>query len=149
VFSLANARIPDQPAVPLAYRSIRHRKSGYSVVGMNDASWPQYSNSSRRSYAIVSRIGAGYGPSREKRGRYWVRTRTLTESIWSRPIRPSTRRIKRASTAPPGGRSAKPWAASAMRRASAAERSNPFTPATSRLHQNIRSSEKGTVLWVT
>ena len=96
------ATMPDQPASPAAYRAIRQRSSGCSAIGRNDASWPQYSNSSRRLYAIVSRIGAGYGPSREKSGRYWVRTSTLTESICKRPIRPSTRRISRASTAPLG-----------------------------------------------
>src|SRR3954469_20729549 len=51
----------------------------------------------------------------------WARWSTLTESIWIRCSRRSTRRRWRMSVAPPGLRSVKPWAASAMRRAWATE----------------------------
>src|SRR3954453_22510050 len=52
----------------------------------------------------------------------WARCSTLTESIWIRCNRRSTRRRWRASVPPPGLGSVKPCAASAIRRACATER---------------------------
>src|SRR5882724_4710170 len=49
----------------------------------------------------------------------WARCSTLTESIWIRWSRRSTRRKWRMSVAPPGRGSAKPCAASVTRRACA------------------------------
>src|SRR5690348_11311658 len=51
----------------------------------------------------------------------WARCSTLTESIWIRWTRRSTRRRWRRSVAPPGRGSAKPCAASVTRRACATE----------------------------
>ena len=45
----------------------------------------------------------GCGPSRANSGNSWLRTNTLTESIWISPMRSSTRRKWRRSTHPSGG----------------------------------------------
>ena len=63
----------------------------------------------------------GCGPNRANSGSSWLRTKTLTESIWMSPIRSSTLRKWRRSTRPFGRGSAKPCAPSAMRRAVASE----------------------------
>src|SRR3569832_2389797 len=52
----------------------------------------------------------------------WARCNTLTESIWIRCSRRSTRRRWRMSAPPPGAGSVNTCAASAMRRACATER---------------------------
>ena len=102
-------------------RSIRQRSNGIVDGGTRLAACAQYSTSrrGRRSRARSSSAGS-YGPSREKNGTYWLRASTFTLSICTMPSRSMVRCTCRIVTGPVGRGSAKPCAASAIRRAAAA-----------------------------
>ena len=88
--------------------------------GARSARWRPCAPSTRTARRRRRRRGAasrGCGPRRAKSGSSWLRTSTLTESIWITPMRSNTLRRWRRSTRPVGRGSAKPWAATAMRRA--------------------------------
>jgi hypothetical protein len=60
--SSAMRRIPPHASVRAA--AIRQRSAGCSATGMSEASWPQYSNSSRGAWeAARSSTSVPYGPS--------------------------------------------------------------------------------------
>ena len=101
----------------------RPSASGTGGTARSGRGWPRApSTRTARRRATASAISVrGCGPSRANSGSSWLRTSTLTESIWIRPIRSSTRRRWRRSTRPVGRGSAKPWAARAIRFAWALE----------------------------
>ena len=71
-------------------------------MGTCAAAWAQYSNS--RAFDVASGMSVrGWLPSRANRGSSWLRTSTLTESIWISPMRSITR-SKWASVIFPVGR---------------------------------------------
>ena len=102
-------------------RAMRQRRNGCSRTGRNDASCAQYSNTAwRRAVQLVERRPR-IGPEPAE-GRQVVRARQHVHRVDLDDARAarSSRRSCRVPTAPAGRGSAKPCAASAMRRASAA-----------------------------
>ena len=69
--------------------SIRQRNRRWWALGTMAAMWAQYSNSSPSSSASGSSV-RGCGPRRANSGSSWLRTSTLTESIWMTPMRSKT-----------------------------------------------------------
>ena len=98
--------------------AMRQRSSGWRSTGCSDASWPQYSNTSRLPHSHRLRASRSYGPRRAKNTSSWLRVTTFTESSCTVASWSSTRRKCRRSTRPRGRGWVNPWAASATRRAS-------------------------------